>query len=97
MERIQKVALRIILDDQYITYQDALNLTGLKSLKERRNDLSLKFAKKCTVKEATKSMFPLRAHTRPTRNPEKYWVTPARTSRLAKSAIPAMQRQLNKC
>ena len=33
LERIQKVALRIILDDQNITYQDALNLTGLKSLK----------------------------------------------------------------
>ena len=97
LERVQKVALRIILDEMYVCYEDALQLTGLKTLKERRSDLSLNFAKKCTRKEETMSMFPLRTHIRETRNPQKYRVTPARTSRLVKSAIPYMQRQLNKC
>ena len=46
LKRVQKVALRIIIDERYVTYQDALQLTGLKSLKERRNCLSLNFAKK---------------------------------------------------
>ena len=97
LERIQKVALRIILDENYISYTNALHLTGLKTLKQRRSDLSLNFAKKCVTNEETKSMFPLRPQARQTRNPEKYVVTTAHTSRLAKSAIPSMQRQLNKC
>ena len=97
LERIQKVALRIILDQNYVSYANALQITGLQTLKERRSHLSLSFAKKCVDNKATKSMFPLRTQICPTRNPEKYKVTTARTSRLAKSAIPAMQRQLNRC
>ena len=97
LERIQKVALRIILDGNYLCYTNALQIAGLKTLKERRSHLSLNFAKKCVTNEATKSMFPLKAQICSTRNPEKYRVTTARTSRLAKSAIPTMQRQLNKC
>ena len=59
LERVQKVALRVILDESYLSYADALESTGLNTLKERRRDLSLTFAKKCTRKEATQSMFPL--------------------------------------
>ena len=40
-------------------------------------------------------MFPVKVQTVNTRNPEKYAVTKARTSRLALSAIPTMQKQLN--
>ena len=40
-------------------------------------------------------MFPLNNAAQKTRNYQKYKVTSARTSRLAKSAIPSMQRQLN--
>ena len=47
IERIQKTALRIILKDEYEDYASALELSCLKSLKERRKDLSLAFAKKC--------------------------------------------------
>ena len=56
---------------------------------------SLNFAEKCVSNEATKSVFPL-IHRSALQESEKYGVTTARTSRLAKSAIPAMQRQLNK-
>ena len=89
------MALRVILNQNYVSYQDALNLTGLKTLKERRTELSLKFAKKCTGKEETMGMFPLNNAAQKTRNYQNYKVTSARTSRLAKSAIPSMQRQLN--
>ena len=75
IERVQKVALRVILKENYVDYRNALYLTS---------DLR------------TKDMFPLKTQIVETRNPEKYEVTKAKTNRLAKSAIPTMQRQLNR-
>ena len=95
IERIQKVALRIILKEQYSTYQEALQMTGLHTLKSRRNKLCLSFAKKCTKSELTADIFPLNDNILNTRNPEKFYVTPAKTDRLANSAVPFMQRLLN--
>jgi hypothetical protein len=46
LERVQKVACRIILDDRYEDYHSALQLLGLDTLVDRRQKLSLKFAKK---------------------------------------------------
>ena len=40
-------------------------------------------------------IFPMNPIVANTRNPEKYYVQPASTTRLAKSAIPYMQRLLN--
>ena len=51
LERVQKCALRLILDQKYKNYQNALNLLNLLSLEERRNKLFLSFAKKCTTNE----------------------------------------------
>ena len=95
MERVQKVALRIILKEDYLDYRNALNLSQLSTLKARRAKLSINFAVKCTKNERTCDMFPLRDQNVNTRNPELYEVTRAKTSRLANSAIPTMQRQLN--
>ena len=47
IERIQKTALRIILASEYQTYEQALQTTGLQTLKERRVVLCKKFAKNC--------------------------------------------------
>ena len=96
LERIQKVALRIILQSDYIDYSNALYITNLHTLKARRSILSKRFALKCTKNEKTRDMFPLNLNNINTRHPEKYSVTKAKTSRLANSAIPTMQRQLNK-
>ena len=96
LERIQKVALRIILQENYSNYTNALSLANLVTLKARRSILSKRFSIKCTKKERTKDMFPEAVHSVETRFPEKYIVTKAKTSRLAVSAIPSMQRQLNK-
>ena len=95
IERIQKTALKVILRDDYISYEVALKTCGLKTLSERRADLCLSFANKCIRNEKTKDIFPLNDEVRQTRVSEKFKVTKANTDRLAKSAIPFMQRLLN--
>ena len=99
IERVQKNALRIILQDGYKNYPDALETLGLESLYDRRDTLCLRFATKCTVSKNSQlsSMFPL-SHaqaTVTTRKPEKYHVNMASTGRYKKSAVPFMQRLLN--
>ena len=46
IERIQKSALRILLDDKYTTYENALNILDMDSLKDRRKILFTKFTNK---------------------------------------------------
>ena len=46
IERVQKTAAHIILGDEYLSYESALDSLGLESLEERRHKLSVKFAKK---------------------------------------------------
>ena len=91
LERVQKVALRLFLREDYESYANALSVTNLETLKARSEYLCLKFAKKCIKSEHSRDLFPLNY------NPhhEKYKVTFARTDRLKLSAIPYMQRLLN--
>ena len=95
LERVQKVALKLILKDDYTSYSDALELTGLDSLKTMRKKLCLNFAKKCVKNVATRDIFPLNPSNVDTRQPEKYNVVHARTDRLSMSDIPYMARLLN--
>ena len=97
LERVQKAAVRIILANRFENYDDALDKVDLQRLTERRNDLCLKFAKKCTQSEKTQDIFPLKRkiHDIDVRYPEKFVVKFAKTERLKKSAIPNMQRMLN--
>ena len=56
LERVQKTALAIILGRKYDGYQDALFELQIESLKDRRQDLCIKFAKKAsTHQEVTNS------------------------------------------
>jgi hypothetical protein len=95
LERVQKCALRIIFKEQYNSYEAALKLSGLDNLKARRTQLCLKFARKCVRNENTQDMFPLNQSSTSIRGREKFKVTFASTDRLAKSALPYMQRLLN--
>ena len=97
LERVQKSALKIILGTKFQNYDQALKDTNLDSLKIRREELCLKFARKCLKNERTKQMFPLRItkHCMKMREEEKYFVQHAKNERLKKSAIPYMQRLLN--
>ena len=96
IERVQKVACRLILQSEYDCYERALKTLNLESLDSRRSALCLRFAKKCSANPKSASMFPLNPSPRYTlRKPEKFLVQRSRTSRLKYSAIPQMQRLLN--
>ena len=97
LERIQKNALRIILQDDYKNYNNALCVTGLKPLSDRRNELCIRFAKACVKNDQTKSMFPLNptSYDVITRQRERFKDTKCNTKRFQSSAIPFMQNLLN--
>ena len=96
IERVQKVALKIILKEEYQSYDEALFMCNLLRLSERRTQLSLSFAKKCVKGDLTKSMFPTNPNNHYNlRKPEKFLVTHAKSDRLKNSAIPFMQKLLN--
>ena len=96
IERVQKTSLKIILKDKYQNYNHALNILELETLSERREQLCLEFARKSSQNCDTKSMFPLKVKSKSKLNNEAYKVNFASTERLKKSAIPYMQRLLNK-
>ena len=91
LERGQKVALRLILKDDYESYENALLMTKLETPSQRRTNLCLRFSKKSLKNEHSRDMFPMNANT----HHEKYFVTFAKTDRLKDSAIPYMQSLLN--
>ena len=98
LERVQKSALKIILGDKYVDYDNALKVLNLQSLRERREDLCFKFARKCLQVPKLKKMFPRSHHDHDMskRRSESFIVKRGLTERLRRSAIPHMQRLLNK-
>ena len=97
LERVQKVATKIILQERYTNYDQALKHLNLDYLTARRDKLCLKFATKCLKHEKTKDMFPLNVQTdHDIRQTQKYHVQFANTNRLRDSAIPQLQRALNR-
>ena len=95
LERIQKTALKIILGKDYISYENALMVTDLSMLPERRDYLCLRFAQKSLKSSQTADMFPLNPVISNTRAHTKFQVSSANTARFENSAIPYMQRLLN--
>ena len=97
LERIQKCALKIILQEKFKSYENALSLLDLESLSERRERLCLQFARKCLTNNKMKNLFPpnQKTHTMLTRFQENYDVNNAHTTRLQNSPIICMQRLLN--
>ena len=76
IERVKKSACRIILQEKYTGYKNALNRLEIESLAERRENLCLNFALKCTKNKKTVDMFPKvnRKHSMKAGNPEVYIV-----------------------
>ena len=95
IEIIQKVCLKVILGDQYISYYSDLQLCGLKTLSERRQDRCLNFAKKCIKHPKNQRLFPLRKYETGQahfiRNSEPFEVNFASGSKYQNSAIPYCQ------
>ena len=96
LERVQKVALRIIFKENYTDYEVSLQIAKLETLEARRDILCLSFAKSCLKHEDNSSIFPLNDTTTIlNNNREKYKEQHAKKERLKKSTIPHMQRLLN--
>ena len=78
-------------------YKDALKLTNLESLDERREGIGLRFAKNCLIDQNFSKLFPLNSqkHVMEVRNPHRYRINKANTERYKRSSIPHMQRLLN--
>ena len=97
LERCQKAALKVILKNNYKSYEDALQMLNLDSLHERRRKQCLKFAKDCIRNEKMRKLFPINVKNSEmeTRHKQTYQVNKAYTERYRNSAIPYMQRLLN--
>ena len=97
LERVQKSALKVILGENYKSYENALNILDLETLDARREKLCLTFAKRSAKHPKMKQMFPLdeKTHDMDTRNPGKYKVQHAFTDRLKDSPLIFMQNLLN--
>ena len=98
LERVQKSAVRIICGKNYESYSNTLSELGMKSLSDRRKLLCLKFAKKSLKVENFGHLFPLnsKSHDMRARNSNTYKVTKSYSKRYLQSAIPSMQRLLNR-
>ncbi|CAH1242658.1 Hypp6926 [Branchiostoma lanceolatum] len=93
LERVQKRALRTILRGQYTTYDSALQLTGLETLSDRREDLCRKFANKLNPELLPPTVGEL--HGRNTRNCGKLRNIKCRTNRYKNSPVPYLVHLLN--
>ena len=97
LERVQKGAVRVIMGKHYTSYKNSLKMLNMESLEKRREILCLKFAKKCTMNEKLKNLFPLNktGHKMKLRRKKKYKILKANTKRYKQSALPYMRRLLN--
>ena len=95
-ENIQSTALKLILQENYVSTEASREMTGLSTLFQRRDNRMTRFALKCLEHPKHNEMFPinvekghdLRAH-------EKFLVNFARTSFYKNSSIIFCQNRLN--
>ena len=87
----------MILKEKYKNYENALLQLNLETLKERRNILSLKFAKSGLKHKTLTDLFPKQEKSDfvKTRKHGKFKVNFANTERLKNASIIFMQNQLN--
>ena len=98
LERVQKIAMKIILKDKYSSHENALITLELETLKERREHLCLNVARKCLKNDEMNHLFPPNdsKHIMKPRNYEHLKVLFARTNRFKESPIIYMQNILNR-
>ena len=96
IERVQRVACKIILKGEYVNYNQSLKTLNLMSLSDRRQMLAERFAFKCSKSEKFKDLFPKNHKKIGLRNDESFMVKFCKGSRLQNSSIPTMQKLLNR-
>ena len=98
LERVQKSAVRIILGKPYESYTETLKELNIMRLSERRELICLKFAKNSLRLNNFNQLFPRHRneHDMEMRQQREYHVSMSHGKRYAISAIPSMQKLLNK-
>ena len=94
LEQAQTAALRCIFGYGK-SARKLRQLSGLKTLRERRIELCDSFARKCVASERFRSWFPLNNARRSGRNSEIYKEFQAKNDRLKNSPLFYMRRRLN--
>jgi len=98
LEAIQKTALKVIMGQSYVTYENALQATGLKTLNTRREERCLSFGLKAIRHKEMRNIFPINQveSNQTVRGRETFHVNFAHTEAYKISAVPSIQRMLNK-
>ena len=96
LERTQKVALKIIYQKDYISYENALFLANLPTLAKRRETLLYNIGVKTFQNPKTTHMIKMNTHSKTLRDQEIFTVEHARTTRFAKSALNTIAHMLNR-
>ena len=96
IERVQKVALHVILGMNYTTYPLALEKLELETLESRREKLCMKFALKSSKHIKHKNWYKLNEKTTTTRQTQpKYCPVYSTTARFENSPISYLTKLLN--
>jgi hypothetical protein len=96
IERVQKIALKVILSDCYKDYDQACSHLNTKSLQARRIDLSLNFALKCLKSTTHNHLFKQRKSTYYELRKIKQFEEPfCHSDRYMSSPLPYLTRLLN--
>ena len=95
IERLQKSALSIILGSEYRSYENALEITGLKRLSTRREQICIKFIRKNM--RSDKPLLPVIKKSKNTRrNPNLAKEVQCRTQAYFNSSLPYLARLYNR-
>ena len=97
IERVQKAFLHIALGNQYLDYENALVLSNLHKLEDRRLTLCKKLVKKSSKHDKSKNWFKMNKNAPKTRSQKPKFLEPIpRLTRYSKSPIPYLTWLLNK-
>ena len=96
LDRVQKIACKLIMKQNYTTYFEALKILQLETLEHRRNKLALTFGKKCVDNPKMRDLFTEKNEINMNlRKRNKYNTKFAYHDRLVKSPVVAIQNLLN--
>ena len=94
IERIQKIVVKIILEHKYTDYTQGCLVLGITTLKLRRIKLCLNFGLKCLSNSKFKNLFQPNSNLT-VRNPDKFEIPLAKTTRNYNSSLLYITRLLN--
>ena len=92
---IKSTALRVIFGEMYVSYDAAMEMTGLKALNTRREEQCLSYALKAVKHPVNNTKFPKKNVESSHKEREQYHVNFAQTEAYGQSAVPSLQRLLN--